>query len=231
MVDKVHTYSWRLVMKTQQRSPVTRRPRQRRPLTIAIVTVAVLGLVAGLLGFLSRASDRELSRYGNIGQSFDVIATLFSAVALIGVAASLIYQGRQERQARIVAWLGAQGELLRMVVAEPRRLGPCIIDPSLFSSEEELSQYFFSTLWLSFHRYGMELGYVTEEDVRGEVARSMFQSETARRLWSIRKDVFETQLGGLPPYYRIIQEEYDEFVASRGKETASQHEAVRATEN
>ncbi|GIF00978.1 DUF6082 family protein [Paractinoplanes rishiriensis] len=195
------------------------------------MVLAALGLIGSIFGFLSSASDKELSRYGNIGQSFDVIATFLSAIALIGVAASLIYQERQERQARVAAWLGAQGELLKMVIADPGRLGPCIIDTTPFASDEEVSQYFFSTLWLSFHRYGMELGYVTEEDVRGEVGRLMFQSETARHLWSIRKDIFEAQLGGLSPYLKMVEEEHPDFPSQPNIPRGDHKKTARTTES
>jgi hypothetical protein len=196
-------------------------------LALAFLVLLFLPIALATQGKLS---DPALSRLSNVGQAYGVVSALLSAVALGGVAASLYYQARQHRMHRVQVWREAHSELLRMVINEPSVFGPCIGDHSENMTSDEYRQFLFTTLWINYARMGFEMGQIPLSGLRGELVHDMVRTETARKLWRIRRNIVLPPDRGRDYFYSMVDEEYERTVKSQtvvekegtaGAETAS----------
>jgi hypothetical protein len=86
-------------------------------LTIALLVLVVLSpLILEELGASVRINWAQLS---NIGQTYGAVSALLTAMALLGVVASLFLQARDVKNSREQAWRTFHHELIRMELDDP----------------------------------------------------------------------------------------------------------------
>ena len=174
-----------------------RRPRptvRMASLVCLSIAIALLMVAPIVLVFNGSDVDLQLARVGNLGQAYGLVSAVLSALALGGIAASIYYQAKQGRGYRVEAWQRVHFDVMRLLLAEPSTYLPCIIDPTEFDSEEQIRQYFFTSMWLAYGRTGLELGIMSEEGVRSEFVADMCRSELARELWNMRRGYLQNQV-------------------------------------
>lgn len=114
------------------------------------------------------------------GVLVDALSTLIGAVALGGVAASLLIQARELRLSRAQAFRESQLELIRMSLENM----PVALEFSAeFPSEEE----FRKAVYCNWRMRHLELGYVTGEMSKASLEtylRMVARSQSARQWWS-----------------------------------------------
>jgi hypothetical protein len=182
---------------------------------MVLCILAVLGL-----WFVLNLPKQQLDRLSDAGQAFGVVSAMFSAAALSGVVASVVYQSHQARNHRYEIWQTAHANLLLRVIDEPAVYGPCIGDAGQFGSEEELRRYYFTTLWLNFGQIGLRVGTMSEASIRGELCGEMFRSQVARDLWLRRRHAVVAAYGGLGRFQAIVDEEYERSIRDTSPEPA-----------
>lgn len=173
--------------------------------SITTLTVLFVGCIAVILLNLP---SQDLGRLSDAGQAFGIVSALLSGAAFAGVAASVAYQSRQNRQYRLEIWHTAHANLLFRVLDDPATFGPCIGDPARFDSEEEMRRFYFTTLWLNFGQIGYRSGNFTEKSIRDEMCADMFASPIARDLWVKRCAMNVDRYGGLSSFHEMVEEEF-----------------------
>lgn len=127
----------------------------RRPLALlAIGLIAIIGLV-----IFSPLAISELAHFrmnwlqlSNIGQTYGAVSALLSSLALASVAVSLLYQSRDNQNAREQTTRMLQFELIRMAMSDPSLMtasgAPWDLD--IPSDSSSIRQFLYVQLWVSF---------------------------------------------------------------------------------
>ncbi|HKT03479.1 MAG TPA: DUF6082 family protein [Rugosimonospora sp.] len=185
-------------------------------MSVIIVCLAIVAAMAAPAVLIagSHPSDAALNRLSNIGQAYGILSSVLSAVALVGIALSVTHEAHQMRLYRLELRRSAQYDLLRMMIDEPTKYGPCASSLPVDRSDEYLQRYFFTTLWLNFARTGYESGEISESELRSEILADMFSSEVACQLWRDRSELLKRMnLGeGWSSFLPIVREEYEKAV-------------------
>ncbi|MBE8476298.1 DUF6082 family protein [Streptomyces justiciae] len=140
------------------------------------LTPTLLELVAPLSG--------QWERLSAVSQTYGALSTLFSAVALIGVGASLAYQARQARVTNDDTQRSAFRELLLVAVADPELL-VCVDPPRPDVPADVARQLIFThVLVMQWHtEYG--LGRINDDGLVATL-RVHFRGQRAREHWATR---------------------------------------------
>lgn len=123
---------------------------------------------------------RNWTLLGNIGQAYGGISTVISAVALVGVVASLLIQRRQHSLDRIAAIEGRQTHLYSVVRQEPE-LYWHILGFGPDSERDVVLLRIFRVEWLRYCAAGYNSGLISEINLRNEVFRDFFRYEENRQ--------------------------------------------------
>jgi len=180
---------------------------------VGIAFAFVVALPVTWLAF-ARMSDRQLGRLSNIGQAYGFLAAIVSTFALIAIAATLILQAKQSKEARLAQWREAHADIMDMALEQPDLYGPCMADMTKYDSEDEFRQYLWTTKYLIYAKLGMETGDVPEKAVREEICAGMFASPVARKLWVKRREWVIAMFGDLGHFYSVVDEEYQRALQS-----------------
>ncbi|MEV6602038.1 DUF6082 family protein [Actinoplanes sp. NPDC051346] len=149
-------------------------------LLVMTFVIAVLLSPLAFLG-LAQVGDADLSRMSNIGQAYGFASALISAAALFTVARTFATQARQSRAAEIQALRPMQVEIARLSFEYPHICAPAFgRDPS----DHEYMRDVWRTLQLQYIVAGVEVGEVTESDVRNEAAAGLLATAAGRAWWS-----------------------------------------------
>jgi hypothetical protein len=152
---------------------------------------------------LSRVSDADLSRMGNIGQAYGFAATLVSAAALFAVARSFTMQAKQSRAAETQALRSMQADVARLAFDYPHIVPPAF---GRQPNDEEFLRDVWRTLVLQYTVAGVEMGEVNEHILQEEVAAGILATEAGRTWWGVR------DYRGRPPAWLLVARVFDEEV-------------------
>jgi hypothetical protein len=202
---------------SQARISTTLRRITRRTAYLLLGAVG-LGLVLLSPVFLEQLVEltaADWSRLSEVGQTYGAVSALLAAVAVGGVAASLLLQARQTRIAELQAHRQLHLELMRMELDDLPLYLPCwgpLDIPTLRGKQ----QHIYSNLIMSFQLMSYDLHSASDSDVRSALF-NMFQGEVGRRYWhSVRPNW--RRWAELEPrsrrFFRVIDEEYDRAVAA-----------------
>jgi hypothetical protein len=139
----------RRVAARHQQAP-SRLAAARSPLLLAAASLAVIAAIAGsplLLILWENPKGINWSRLGEIGQAYDGTSAILSAIALLGVAASLIIQARQSLNERVQHTLDRQFNLLNLVLEKPGLYGPLAGWPH--DDDDTARQHVFMSMWIN----------------------------------------------------------------------------------
>lgn len=151
---------------------------------ILLIMLAVMALVvlsplalSGLDGNVIRADWHRLS---SIGSTYGAVSAIIAAIALTGVATSLIIQSREAKAARTSALRNLHIDLMRMAMEDPVYM-ECW-GTYLTGSFAEERQYTYVNLIIN-HWYSMyELGECSDAMLLA-MAAELFSSTPGRRFW------------------------------------------------
>ncbi|MFG1609509.1 DUF6082 family protein [Actinoplanes sp. NPDC049265] len=184
---------------------------------IGAACAGVLGIAAIVLSPLwmqrlfQRTSAVDWTRLSNIGQTYGFISAILSAVAVVGVAASLSAQTRQTKIDQLQLLRQVHGELLDYAIIDPKTYAPVLGDFGS-ASDEDIRRKLLSTLWLNYFFAMFETGGWNERGLRLDGFRELFQSEIARTNWQRARpawQIYRSQNRSGRNFLRIADEEYD----------------------
>lgn len=182
----------------------------------ASAAVAVVLLVVGLvilspiaLRAVSLEEAEDWGRLSDIGQTYGATSAVLSALALGGVAASLLLQARQTRAERIQAIRGFHAELIRMQLDDLPVYLPCW-GPLDLPDDTAKRQHIYTNLLLQYAWMGYEIGTISEPLLR-DMLGGMFRGDVARRFWLMARGSWAASTAGTRRGRRfllIIDEEH-----------------------
>ncbi|MGW4942966.1 DUF6082 family protein [Actinoplanes sp. NPDC004185] len=124
-------------------------------------------------------------KLANIGQAYGAASAVFSALAVVGVAGSIVYQARQLRLARMQSLRAAHRDLIKQIIEEPEVFAPAVGYDSLNRTGIDVRQHLFITSYMGHLVSSLDTGFVSEQSLRSEVLRYMFQSPQVHRWWEV----------------------------------------------
>ena len=161
--------------------------RRRTPATV----VATTGLVAAI-AFASPAAlaladlfwKPDWRHLADIGQAYGAASAIFSALAVAGVAASLVYQARALRLARVQAIRTTHWELLTMAMERPNLLAPAAGLKQWQATTIRPEQFWYATAFVNYWHSAFDAGLHTEASLRDGSLPNFFASEVGRQWWT-----------------------------------------------
>lgn len=170
--------------------PSVRRGRWRlRTLSFGLLVIVVISLVGaspwGLHAF--GGSTTRWERLSFIGQTYGAASALLATLALLGIAATLIFQARDTKVAREEARRIAIAELLKMAMDDPdldEAWGP--VPES--ESRTARRQLMYINMIISEWQMSFETKALPEARLRA-ISREMFSGRPGRAFWQEARDV------------------------------------------
>lgn len=147
---------------------------------ILVVIILVIILSPFELAFLARFRN-DWVVLGNVGQAYGGASAILSALALIGVAGSLLLQTRQHSIDRMAAARTQQSHIYDVIRADPALYWPIIGGAN--DNARSARKRIFSVEYLAYLLAGYETGYIPEGALRGESFSGFFRYEENRRTW------------------------------------------------
>lgn len=176
----------------------------------AIAFLALIILSPFALRVLATSFGLDWSNLSNIGQTYDAVSALITALALGGVVISLLYQARDVGAARFQAIRTFQFELIRMELedADLMQASGAPWGMAIPADHRVLRRHVFVHMWLSFWEDQFLLNEMSAKSVR-LAARELFSGKPAREYWeSAGNRRLSSNEGRILQFLRIIDEEY-----------------------
>ncbi|WP_327352936.1 DUF6082 family protein [Streptomyces sp. NBC_01304] len=162
--------------------PINRTAVRRRGAYLGGLGLAVLALAATPFLLDSLASPgRDWERLSNISQTYGAISVVISTVALLAVAASLVYQARQTRIQNEEAHRSTHRELMLLTLSDPA-YQVCWEPPNTRMTAERWRQLLVANLIVSMWSSDYKLGLISDPGVRA-VLEDYFRGEIGRAYW------------------------------------------------
>jgi hypothetical protein len=133
-----------------------------------------------VLWLVFRGGGTSWAQLADIGETYGAVSAILSALAVGGVAASLLYQSQQLRLSRLHHVRSVQRELMMKLVDRPdlanatNYFGDTTADRGQRAFIVSLVQYIF---------LAYEAGLVTDASLTEEVFPALFGSEAGRHFW------------------------------------------------
>jgi hypothetical protein len=148
---------------------------------LSIVTAAFILALVILSPFALRAiANREddWQTLSAVGQAYGAVSAVLSALALCGIALSLLLQWRQVRIAQIITARERQFELIQLGLTNPELIYARIDG----ISDDVLPHAQYANLWVAHWKLLWDLKLVREPEV-AHLAAELFTDDTARLWW------------------------------------------------
>jgi Family of unknown function (DUF6082) len=194
----------------------------RRMFLVAVTTAFCIAIVA--LVILSPFALVELAHFrhdwsqlSNIGQTYGAVSALVSSLALGGVIVSLLFQARDNQNAREQTTRTLQLELIKLELDDPA-LMTALGAPwglNLPAESGPIREFLYVQMWVSFWGGNYTIGEMSDSNVRSLGSRELFRSEAGRTYWAAVGHVqMESSTGRRNRFFRILDEEYRKAVSS-----------------
>ncbi len=173
---------------TTGRGRTLRTRRFSTGLVYGLLGLGVLGLIA-FTPFLLAAiapADTDWGKLSDVSQAYGAVSVVFSAVALAGVALSLLYQVRQTRTSNEQAIRDSHLQLAALALSNPDLL-QAWSPPTAPVSLERHQQHLITSLALGELLQRFRIGHLSPQKLavkldghfRGEIAREQWEREGA----------------------------------------------------
>ncbi|GAA3080310.1 hypothetical protein GCM10017600_03770 [Streptosporangium carneum] len=150
-------------------------------LAAVAVVLAVVLLSPFVLKEVSGVQGVDWNRLSQAGAAYGFTSAIVSALALAGVAVSLIVQNRQARAEQIQAIRGYYLELVRLELDDMALFQPVWGDTDI-ADPHERKRHVYADLMMNYAWMGFEIGTIREGLLRDMLA-GMFAGEAGRRYW------------------------------------------------
>jgi hypothetical protein len=188
-------------------------------LFVGILSFVVATILASpfILIMINGHIGADWNRLSDVGQSYDFIAAIFSALALLGVALSLAGQTRQNKTAQADTFRGLHAEIVKLAVSEPDVYMPCY-GANTAEEVHKTKQWLFCSLRANYWLAGFEIGEWDERNVRLEFAPEIYGNRVAMEWWNMASPIWN-RMPESPKRVRlarILDEEVHKFRADHG---------------
>jgi hypothetical protein len=180
---------------------------------LALVLVAFSPL---FLRWLTALPEMDWALLTNIGQTYGAASALLSAIALGGVAASLIYQAHEAKIARHDAMRTAHFELVRMSLEEPLYMacwGGSELPAHLSRARQIAFANLITTFWWHTHtvtRNSESFRLLFADFFKGEIGRTWWASGGRTGWW---KQAATEGVRSIKAW-KIVEEEHNKALAT-----------------
>jgi hypothetical protein len=188
---------------------------------MAVISAAVLILVLAspiALKWLAGVHGIDWSNLSNVGQTYGAISALLAALALGGVAVSLLYQARDYRASREQTNRSIHNQLLQMEMRDPFYMDIMAVPWGKtvgLDDYDSMRRSNFILMWLQYWEGLYILGDMTEEEVRDTIRREVFTSPYGRQHWSVAGKIrLQFATGRHLKFAKIIDDEYQKMIES-----------------
>ncbi|MEU9511495.1 DUF6082 family protein [Micromonospora sp. NPDC048169] len=162
-----------------------------------------------LLAFRAEAWGIRPDTVDAISKWYGAIAVALSALALVGVAASLYYQAVQARVNQALALRTMQKDLMEIALADPETYSICFGAVQTVEGNLVFQRMAYFTLRLRHAADLLSMGEITECELRGEIVPSILSTEMGRRYWETARPYWvRSGRKGQERVHRIMDEEY-----------------------
>jgi hypothetical protein len=182
--------------------------RQNLHVVLPVAFLAGLGItIVGLLlltpmMLANRAGSRpDWPLLASVGDAYGGTATMLSSVAVLGVAASLLLQWRQNRMIQLYSLKQQHLEIVKIALESPEFL---YVDGVQSDPEGRLKVY--ANLLVSYWAMAWDLGLMSVPTLRANAAR-LLRQPVARRWWETWQSGYLT-FKGRKRFVQIVNEEY-----------------------
>lgn len=178
------------------RLPASSRDRVVRNalyLALLLAALAVVGLVALsplALTILDRTRPTDWGRLSDIGQTYGAVSAVIAALALAGVAGSLVIQSREARAARKSALRALHTELMDKALDDPVYM-ECW-GPYLTESFDRERQFTYINLVVSHWQSVYEIGGEMRDPQLRATAAAVFASQPGRHYWQAARSFWSS---------------------------------------
>lgn len=148
----------------------------------AAAVLAVLLLSPFVLEEISGSKGVDWNRLSQIGAAYGFTSAIVSALALAGVAGSLIVQNRQARAEQVQGIRSYYLELVRLELDDMALYQPVWGDTDI-TDPHERKRHVYADLMMNYAWMGFEIGTIREPLLRDMLA-GMFTGEAGRHYWS-----------------------------------------------
>ncbi|MET8152664.1 DUF6082 family protein [Actinoplanes sp. NPDC049668] len=147
----------------------------------ALLTLLVGVGVAAVLGEQGAAAD--WGRWSDVGQTFGVLSSIISGLALVAVVVTARVQFRELQRSAAAELSMLHLEILKMSINDPQLAGVWpAFRPGL--PEEKNRQFLYANIIYQFHWTSLKLNKATDEEVLGSM-RYLFTSPIMREYWAV----------------------------------------------
>jgi hypothetical protein len=189
-----------------------------------IVVMTALSLAIGGLVILSPFALVALAHFrhdwpqlSNIGQTYGAVSALVSSLALGGVIVSLLFQARDNQNAREQTTRTLHLELIKMELDDPSLMtaGGAPWGLNLPAESGPIREYLYVQMWVSFWAGNYTIGEISDSTVRQFGSRELFRSKAGRNYWALIGQVqIANSAGRRNRFFRLLDEEYKKVIAS-----------------
>jgi len=161
-----------------------RRRTLRTTVAWSVAAAAMLAAISATPFLLNAAAPTSVNwdRLSSVSQTYSALSILFSAAALVGVAASITYQARQTRIQNEEAHRSSHRDLTVLTLSDPDFL-TCWEPPNTPVTEQRWRQFLVSNLIVSMWSTDFRLNLLDEQGARA-VAYQHFRGEIGRAYWA-----------------------------------------------
>lgn len=180
-------------------------------LLLVLVSVGLVVASPWALNALGNATEVDWSRLSNIGQTYGAVSAIIAAIALVGVATSLMIQSREAKAARKNALRGLHTELMRMAMDEPRYM-ECL-GPYVTESFDTEAQFTYVNLLVSHLHSVYEIGEMPDIRLHANAA-SLFAGAPGRQYWEEAGSFWRDNYSGRRArrFHQVLEETYQEAI-------------------
>ena len=148
----------------------------------AAVALTVVLLSPFALEEISGSEGVDWNRLSQIGAAYGFTSAIVSALALAGVAVSLIVQNRQARADQVQGIRSYYLELVRLELDDMALFQP-VWGTTDIADPHEQKRHVYADLMMNYAWMGFEIGTIRESLLRDMLA-GMFTGEAGRHYWS-----------------------------------------------
>ncbi|WP_189951826.1 DUF6082 family protein [Streptomyces alanosinicus] len=149
---------------------------------LAIIASMGLVVVSPLALPALDGGGEDWQRIADIAQAYGAVSALLSALAVVGVAASLVLQAREAKAARVQTTRVLHIELTKMAMEKPEFLD-CWGGPDSTRTVLLRRQHMYINLVVSHWEMSFEVGEITEQWLAA-AADEIFAGEIGRSFWA-----------------------------------------------
>jgi uncharacterized membrane protein len=146
-------------------------------IAIGTVSLAILTLCSvAVVAWIGDIGDYNWTVLGNVGQSFGLAATIFSALVFTALVWSINLQVRESRAQRLETHRQTHIQLIGMALDDPDLMVAWPFDQGTLQSQR---RHFYLNLWLWWWRYNYLANILSEQNLRNSLDE-LLRSQAAR---------------------------------------------------